>query len=360
MTVQSLGSQPLATLNPGLVLAGAGLSASAAALIPQLTANLAGAVMASAQIALFPPSLSVQLSDAIAAVTSIGIAIGAGVPPVDVQLVSIATGIAEVTAQIGALEAQVSVIAELNAALNAAVAAYVFDGATQDLGTALRFATANGVQGAGGGTPTNALVLATTLPASVGTMLDVFGVSAVPPGKLTLLGEKSLSSFSPILADVLGQLSGNIAGNLPGLYAQIDGMLSAQLNLTLNPPTLLTQLAFASQLVVTLTALIAGPGVPAFSAQFDALGVAIAGLTDLVAELNAQVSFATGLADDLTATVSGFFFDGPARDCGPELGVAISPGIESGGPSTPMTAIVLATSQPVSASAMSTLFGVAA
>lgn len=354
MTIQVLGESALSVFNPGAVSASAGLSGSASALLTPLAAHIEGTLAAQAQLILYPPSLTAQLADANALIASITLALTLGVPAVDARASAIATFQADILAQIGTLEAQLSLIAELQASLGAEIRAYTYSGPTQDLGSALRGATANGLGGAGPQSETYALVLATTLGPSADALEELFGYEFGAAG-LVDRGAIPLGSANPVVAGVAADLALNVNGNLAGLYAQLQGAIDLAASIEVG---FLAQLDFAASLVATLTAAIS-VGIPSVSVQLSALAQALADLQAAKAEFEAQIAFAADLsAGALTAQALGLFYNGPARELGNEVASAVSGGVQGGGPADPLDAIIIAANNPLALEAMGVLYGV--
>lgn len=156
MTVTALGSLTVAAAVPGMyatVIAGAsGINA----VLPGLAAELA----ALSAIVPTPTSPTAQLAQVAQITASINAGITAGLPVPDVIGI-LAALIAELSAKVGSLNAQLAIVTGFNAALaTGGIAAFAYDGAVGSLGAEL------GAAVGGGPTHANALALVTTDPAA--------------------------------------------------------------------------------------------------------------------------------------------------------------------------------------------------
>jgi hypothetical protein len=103
----------------------------------------------------------------------------------------------------------------------------------------------------------------------------------------TLLGEASLGACVPIAAEA--QVAGMVAVgiSLPDLTARLDGMVGAQVGLTLHPPSIQAQLDLALQLVANLQAMLT---MPSASVSLGIVSGLIAELQVTLGSLQVQAS----------------------------------------------------------------------
>lgn len=148
MSLVYLGSLTTADVCPALPIA-------LASALPRIQAQLAGAINASAQLTLTPPTifLALELSTQLVANIQASIALGVQVPALSVQLNLLASLILSLEIELGALGFDLGA---------AGIHAYAYAGPANGLGPALPSSFP------GGATTdfTNALVLATSVPAS--------------------------------------------------------------------------------------------------------------------------------------------------------------------------------------------------
>lgn len=176
MTLVSLGGISVGGAAPGAdiaVTAGiAGINAGLTNLLDQLAALTAYVPQ--------PIDFAAQLSVAQQTVAGISAAIALGITPptLDTQIAVIAAQIAALQATVDSINAQLSILTDLQGPLAAAgVFGYAYDGAVNAFGGELGSALAGGI---GGGAPTdhaNAVVYITTIPATWAAMGEVFKVS---------------------------------------------------------------------------------------------------------------------------------------------------------------------------------------
>ncbi len=138
------------------------LDATIVATLPDLQAQLAGAIALAAQLTVSPPTIAASLTFATDMVAAINAQITAGIvfPSLSAQLSAISSLVATITATVNLLLA-------FEAALGTAgVHGYAFSGQASALGPELTVATSGGFPGGGPTDNANALVLATTSPAA--------------------------------------------------------------------------------------------------------------------------------------------------------------------------------------------------
>lgn len=176
MTLVSLGGLSVGGAAPGAdiaVTAGiAGINAGLANLLDQLAALTAYAPQ--------PIDFTAQLAVAQDIVSGLGAAITLGITPpsLDAQLALIASQIAALQLVVDGINAQLSILTDLQAPLAAAgLFGYAYDGAVNGLGSELGSALSSGI---GGGAPTdhaNAVVYITSVPAAWAAMGEIFKVT---------------------------------------------------------------------------------------------------------------------------------------------------------------------------------------
>ncbi len=140
------------TLAAGLPFLGpvsAGFSASLAATLPDIQARIAGALSGQVQIALNPPSLAA--SAALAAQIGAAIQAAFATPGVMVDITAAAALIAELSAILGQLQANLALSASLGSLLAAGgVHFYTTEGAVADMTGSLQPFLAGGIPGGEG------------------------------------------------------------------------------------------------------------------------------------------------------------------------------------------------------------------
>jgi hypothetical protein len=170
MTILSLGALSVGGAVPGASVAVSAGIAGINGALPDIAARLT----ALAAFAPSPVSFTAQIALASASLVSVNAAITAGlpVPDIAVQLATVAAVVADLAAAVAAVNAQLSVLAALQAPLAVGgVAAYAYDGAIGSLGSEL------GAAVGGGGTHSNALALVTTDPTAWAAMSAVLKVT---------------------------------------------------------------------------------------------------------------------------------------------------------------------------------------
>lgn len=174
MALTYLGSLTLAAALPG---AAAGFAASIEGIglaLPDIQARLDALLAFSPQ----PISFAAQLIVAQQIVASIQLAISIGltVPDISAQIAIVASLVASLIATIGAINARLDIVISLTALLDAAgVFTYSYSGTADGLGPALTSELASGFPGGTGGSQlSNAVILATTTPATWTAMQGMF------------------------------------------------------------------------------------------------------------------------------------------------------------------------------------------
>lgn len=151
--ITRLGELSLSAAVPLLAQFSVALSGANGIAIPQLRAQLTGLGNVLGAITVAPPALGATITAALATVASLQAAIGG--PVVTLQIAAISAQISLLTGQLGNLVANASLSIP-----SATVSAYVFDGASEDIGVELQSAINGSLPGVGG--HANALILATT------------------------------------------------------------------------------------------------------------------------------------------------------------------------------------------------------
>jgi hypothetical protein len=171
-----LGSLTLGALIPKGAEAGAAAVAAIELALPDLQARLA----ALASFAPSPGNFAADIALAQGIVTSIEAAIAVGISPpsLDAQIAIVAALVAELEAALAAINAQLSIVTDFLALLDTGgVFAYAFSGNANALGGEFATELASGFPGGGATDPTNALLFATTTPATWSAMSTVFKVT---------------------------------------------------------------------------------------------------------------------------------------------------------------------------------------
>jgi hypothetical protein len=153
----------------------------------------------------------------------------------------------------------------------------------------------------------------------------------------TYAGSLTLSQCVPGAASANAQASASVNASLGDVQARVDGMLSIQASLTINPPDLA---ALAAQLQVMITSLLTAPPVVP---QLTAVAAALAELQVTLAELNANLAASVSLGLQLASPgIHYYVFAGRADAIGPELQALLSAGLPGGsGPSQSIAGAVL-------------------
>jgi hypothetical protein len=145
------------------------------AALPDITEKLA------ALLAFVPTpvdfQLQLQLAQQMVASVQASITLGLPVPSIAAQIAIVTALIADLTASVVSISAQLGIITDFQALLGAAgVHVYAYAGPANGLGGEVTTALATGLPGGAPTDATNALVLATTVPATWTAMAQVFQV----------------------------------------------------------------------------------------------------------------------------------------------------------------------------------------
>ena len=174
MALTYLGSLTLAAALPGAAAGfAAGIDGISLAL-PDIQARLDALLAFSPQPISF--TANVALAQQIVASLQLVISLGISPPDISAQIAIIASLVASLYATISLINARLSIVIDLSALLDAAgVFAYSYAGAADGLGPALTAELSAGFPGGtGGAQAANAIVLATTTPATWTAMQGVF------------------------------------------------------------------------------------------------------------------------------------------------------------------------------------------
>ncbi len=176
MAATYIAGGSLGTLFPFLIGAGAALDASIAAALPQIVAQVAGMLKLQAGLVLQPPSLAA--SAALAAKIGVGVSMALTAPSVAVNFSAIAAGIAELSAKLGSLVANLAVSVAFKAALgHAGLHLYSVEGEVGSMGSDLQQIMQTGLPG---GSPTDigfgVLLVAAADPGSIAVIKTLTGL----------------------------------------------------------------------------------------------------------------------------------------------------------------------------------------
>lgn len=176
-------------------------------------------------------------------------------------------------------------------------------------------------------------------------------------GQIVSLGSLSLGQCVPLAVTAEGAITASVNVSLPQIQAQIAGLLQAQINLSVNPPTLAASLSTALQIVTSLEAAIA-VGLPSVDFQVTAVAALLAKLQVTLGSLTAQLGISANLGLILGSPgVAAYAYSGTVGDLGPAVTTATAGGLPIGsGPGDACNAILLATETPATWSAMQQLF----
>lgn len=177
MTIAYLGSLSLAVAIPGGQTAGVAGAAGINGALPDIEARLA----ALADFAPVNTDFAADLSFAQQTVAAMTLAIntpGLTPPSIAAQIAIVSALIASLEATVAAVNVNLAIVTSFLSVLTAAgVFGYVYSGPTNGLGAALSAQLALGFPGGLPGDLTNALVFATTTPATWDAMQAIFKVT---------------------------------------------------------------------------------------------------------------------------------------------------------------------------------------
>lgn len=172
----------------------------------------------------------------------------------------------------------------------------------------------------------------------------------------TYLGGLSIGDTVPGAVAISAAGVAGINSALPDLQARI----AALADFAPTPVSFATQLLLAQQTLAAVEAAItAGIPVPDMSAQIAIILAQIAALAVIAEGIEAQLDIIAGFQSLFAnAGIHGYAFAGATSAMGTELSAATSGGLPGGGPSDTTNAIILATSNGATWSAMSQIFKV--
>ncbi len=141
---------------------------------------------------------------------------------------------------------------------------------------------------------------------------------------LSLLGTTTLGVAVPVALAAQLELDTSINLALPEVQAKLDGALAAQAQLTITPPSLVTSLVAAMELVAALEAAIA-LDLPNASLDLSILANVIAELGATLGALSASAAFSGSLSALLaTPGVTAYAFTGKEQELGPDAAALLN------------------------------------
>jgi hypothetical protein len=172
-----LGSRSLGQCVPLALQAQLGIDASVGIVLPQITAQIEGAIELQANLTLNPPTLAANLQAALGLVAALEASIAIGAPSVSFQLAAVAELLAKLQADLGALNAQLAFSANLGLVLGVGgVLGYAYSGSADGISDAAQNAFSGGLPTGGdqGAEVHGAFFIAST-PAAREAMALLFG-----------------------------------------------------------------------------------------------------------------------------------------------------------------------------------------
>jgi hypothetical protein len=159
---------------------------------------------------------------------------------------------------------------------------------------------------------------------------------------MTYLGSETLSATIPLLASAAASIGLAVGTSMPQVSASIAGIIAAEAQIALNPPTLAANISVANQLVVSIQAAIdLGLELPSLSVQLGIMAAVVADLTIQLGILQAQVDLAANILSVLaTGGVHLYVYDGVVS----ALGSSCPTSLPGGAPTDHVNALILATS----------------
>lgn len=134
MSFELLGFRSLGQVVPIALSATAAATAGIGLTLPTLQAQLTGALALQLQVGITPPSLAASLTAALALVSALEAKIALGGPDVSLGLTVMVDVIAQLKLLIGAIEAQLNIVLDINAVLGSpGVALYRHTGTLDQL-----------------------------------------------------------------------------------------------------------------------------------------------------------------------------------------------------------------------------------
>lgn len=175
---------------------------------------------------------------------------------------------------------------------------------------------------------------------------------------LTVLGERSITALNPLSLQLAAGVTAGIGPLMLKLQAELNGLLAAQLDLSLNLPSLAGIIANAQALIASVELLIAqGIPLPSISLQLTAILEAILSIQASLGQLTLMLSLAATISET-SATVTAVVYEGPAANAGTEIGNYFGSGIDGGGPNGQALILAIGASSAASRAAMGAFFGV--
>lgn len=176
MTTTYVGSLSLAVALPAPTAAAVAGTTGINLALPDIEARLAA--LYSFKPAPIDFAVSLQLAQQIVASIQTAISLGIVPPSLAAQIAEISALIAQLLANVEAINVQLGIILDFQALLTpAGVHAYAYAGPVNQLGSELSAALSLGVPGGSPTDPSNALVLITTLAATWSAMAQIFKVT---------------------------------------------------------------------------------------------------------------------------------------------------------------------------------------
>lgn len=172
---------------------------------------------------------------------------------------------------------------------------------------------------------------------------------------LFVLGEVPVGAVNPAAVGLSAALTSSVGPALANVNAQIVGLTEAQLQLTLNPPSLATLLTQAQALVAAVQAAVL-QGLPSIDVQLAAVAASLVTLQAQAAALQAGLDAAASLP--LGATLAAAVYAGPAERMGVEVGAFFGSGVQGSGSAGSVVVLCLGAASADSVAALRTVFGV--
>jgi hypothetical protein len=358
MSLAYIGKLSLGAILPASVTAIAAASLGLSDALPVLSADLAGAVTCSAQIAITPPNLAAQIASVAVTATGLALAVTLGVPFVDLQAPELGAQVAILAPAVADITAGLALTLPLAALFGEqGVSAWSFAGTSAQFGA---LAPAALPDGSDPRAPVTGFVLASTAGATWTGLQTFFPPipGSQPSSSLVPLGVLSVGTLVGIESAGVLAANASLQVQLGRLNARLQGALAFQAALVANPPTLAGNVALVGQLAANLGAYVSANYITP-TAALAAVAALVAKLTADVAALTAQVSALASITAALgTAGVLAFTYTGTAEGFPAAVSAAVGAGWPDGTPSSsPSNALVILASGSGTAAALSTLFG---
>lgn len=347
MSLNYVGEIPLGVMCAPSLTAVASISASFAAVLPQIAIDLEAALQCSISLGISPPNLAADIALCVQLLIDLNIAISVSLPSLDFQLAAVLALIAQLSPILASISASLSLslpLAELFA--TAGIQAYQYSGSGGQFGALMGSTISEFFPD---GTPASddvfAIVLASTAP-SVWTGMGTFFTlieGGQAPGTVEYLGDISIGAMVGLLSG--GILSANLALNfqLGQITAQIQGALALSASLSASPPSISGSLTIVANLKASLEAYLTLGGFILPTAAITAIANLVIQLTGLVAELQANITLMANLTIALGVSgVLAYTYTGAGSAFGPALTASLAGGWpDSTAPTQPSNALVL-------------------